>query len=76
MKYSLEEDPYFPTHAECPRCEGKCGWDTRPRGGGDRMEPDDYYWWGCDDCDEQGVLYNPKCKVVKRYRVEVAHASH
>lgn len=56
----------FPSHAECWHCEGTGGTDTRPRSGGDRMEPDDYYWGGCDYC-EDGVIYSATAKAIKRY---------
>lgn len=64
----LYSDRNFSTKVECDICNGHGGHDTRPRGGGDRMEPDDYYWNGCDYCDEQGYFFNPKVKLIRRYK--------
>lgn len=63
--------PDFPTVRKCPRCEGECGVDTRPRYGGDPMEDNDYYWDECDECGGEGEFYNPTVKCVRHYRINL-----
>jgi hypothetical protein len=72
----FDEGATFPTVAECQNCEGAGGFDTRPRSGGDRMEPDDYYWDGCDNCDEQGYFFDPTAKAIRRYTIKLSWRKH
>ena len=63
----------FPTRQECPHCEGATGWDTRPRSGGDRMEPDDYYWDSCSCGDGEGYYFSPTARVIRRFTIRLGH---
>lgn len=72
----FDDTATFPTKVECDVCEGAGGFDDRPRSGGDRMEPDDYYWNGCDYCDEQGYFFDPTVKVICRYTIKLSWRKH
>ena len=61
----------FPSNVECDICEGAGGFDERPRSGGDPMEPDDYYWNGCNHCGERGYFFNPTTKCIRRWKVNL-----
>ena len=66
----------FPSRVMCGCCDGVGGFDDQPRHGGDPMEPDDYYWNGCNHCDEQGYFFNPTTKVVRRFMFKLHWRNH
>lgn len=69
----IYDEARFPSHVVCDVCNGAGGFDSRPRHGGDRMEPDDYYWNGCDACDEQGEHFCATAKAVTRRRIKIGN---
>ena len=71
MKYELKDKSHFPTKVKCNYCEGSGGYDSRPSYGGSRMESDDYYWYGCDYCNEVGYFYSLKTKCIGRRKVKL-----
>ena len=57
----------FPTERTCHECYGRGGFDNLPRY--TTCEQPDYYYEGCQACDEIGIFFNPTTRLVRRYTI-------
>ena len=55
----------WPSTIDCHHCEGEGGHMTPHRY--DYYTPDDYWWNGCDYCQEGKLTAGPKTRLVNRY---------